>query len=370
MSHGKMLPIACLLALTLGTSLSVHASENSFTKAYSDYQAAVEKGDAANIEASAKAAYQLGEAQYAKDSVDLANLAMNWASAIEKQVAPYPFTENNLPKTAKANELYQLALANYKVHYGKEALELIDPLLGAAQTAVEAKDAKNDLLTAIAIAEKSDKKKLLADVKMAAFNRLSNTELYTKSVRSYAFDAYDIYKEILPENAIDRVKATYVVGAVEYAEKHDDKAIPLLLEVVKQFEALNFSHPYALSAHAYLVELYERQGKRDESTAHCIAIGKMRPWADAQEQQPIFRTAPDYPMSYAQRGKSGWVQLKFTVDENGFVKNPEILASKGGALFEKETLKMIDKWRYAPKFENGIAVEAQTTVQLDYTINR
>ncbi|MBP7665186.1 MAG: energy transducer TonB, partial [Shewanella sp.] len=299
-----------------------------------------------------------------------ANLAMNWAAAIEKQVAPYPFTENNLPKTAKANELYQLALANYKVHYGKEALELIDPLLGAAQTAVEAKDAKNDLLTAIAIAEKSDKNKLLADVKMAAFNRLSNTELYTKSVRSYAFDAYDIYKEILPENAIDRVKATYVVGAVEYAEKHDDKAIPLLLEVVKQFEALNFSHPYALSAHAYLVELYERQGKRDESTAHCIAIGKMRPWADAQEQQPIFRIVPDYPMSYVKQRKSGWVQLKFTVDENGFVKNPEILASKGGALFEKETLKMIDKWRYAPKFENGIAVEAQTTVQLDYTINR
>lgn len=370
MSHGKTLPIACLLALTLGTSLSVHASENSFTKAYSDYQAAVEKGDAAKIEASAKIAYQLGEAQYAKDSVDLANLALNWASAIEKQVAPYPFTEKNLPKTAKANELYQLALANYKVHYGKKALELIDPLLGAAQTAVEAKDAKEDFLTAIAIAEKSDKKKLIADVKMAAFNRLSHTQLYTNSVRRYAFDAYDIYKEILPENAIDRVKATYVVGAVEFVEKHDGKAEPLLLEVVKQFDALNFSHPYALSAHAYLVELYERQGKRDASTAHCIAIGKMRPWADTQEQQPIFRTLPDYPMSYAQRGKSGWVQLKFTIDEHGFVKNPEILASKGGALFEKESIETLDKWRYVPKFENGKAVEAQTSVQLDYTINR
>ncbi|MGL4712489.1 MAG: energy transducer TonB, partial [Shewanella sp.] len=100
MSHGKMLPIACLLALTLGTALSVHASENSFAKAYSDYQAAVEKGDTANIEVSAKIAYQLGEAQYAKGSVDLANLALNWASAIEKQVAPYPFAEKNLPKTA------------------------------------------------------------------------------------------------------------------------------------------------------------------------------------------------------------------------------------------------------------------------------
>ncbi|MCS6192470.1 energy transducer TonB [Shewanella baltica] len=370
MSHGKTLPIACLLALTLGTSLSVHASENSFAKAYSDYQAAVEKGDTANIEASAKAAYQLGEAQYAKDSIDLANLAINWAAAIEKQVAPYPFREKNLAQTAKANELYQLALANYNVHYGKEALELIDPLLGSAITESKAKVAKDYLQAAIDIAEKSDNKKLIADVKMAAFNRLSNTELYTKSIRNYAFDAYDIYKEILPENALDRVKATYVVGAVEYAEKHDDKAIPLLLEVVKQFDVLNYSHPYALSAHAYLVELYERQGKRDESTAHCIAIGKMRPWTDEQEQQPIFRINPKYPLPYAQQRKSGWVQLKFTVDEHGFVKNPEIIASKGGALFEKESIKTLDKWRYAPKFENGKAVEAQTSVQLDYTINR
>lgn len=368
MSHGKMLPIACLFALTLGSSLNVHASENSFAKAYSDYQAAVEKGDAANIEASAKNAYQLGEAQYAKDSVDLANLALNWASAIETQVAPNPFVEQNLSQTAKAHELYQLALANYKAHYGKEAIELIDPLLGAAQTAVEAKTAKSYLLDAIDLAEKSDKKKLIADVKMAAFNRLSNTELYTRSVRNYAFDAYDIYKEILPENAIDRVKATYIVGAVEFAEKHDKKAEPLLQEVVKQFEVLNYSHPYALSAHAYLVELYERQGKRDLATAHCIAIGSMQPWTDEQEQKPLFRQFPNYPMSYVQQRKSGWVQLKFTVDEQGFVKNPEIIASKGGALFEKESIETLNKWRYAPKFENGKAVAAQTSVQLDYTI--
>uniref|UniRef100_Q0HZC9 TonB family protein n=1 Tax=Shewanella sp. (strain MR-7) TaxID=60481 RepID=Q0HZC9_SHESR len=366
MLDGKILPLASLFALALSTSLPLNASENTFSQAYSDYQTALKQGDNAQIEASAKWAFELGETQYAKDSVDLANLAMNWAGAIEKQVAPYPFAEENLPKTAKANELYQLALTNYKVHYGKEALELIDPLLGAAQTAVEAKDAKNDLLDAITIAEKSDNKKLIADVKMAAFNRLSNTELYTRSVRNYAFEAYETYKDILPENALDRVKATYVVGTVEYAEKHDDKAIPLLLEVVKQFEALNYTHPYALSSHAYLVELYERQGKRDESTAHCIAIGKMRPWADMQEQQPLFRTEPKYPKSYLMQRKSGYVTLNFTVDEMGFVKNPEVLESKGGVLFEKSTLKMIEEWRYAPKFEHGKPVSAQTTVRIDY----
>ena len=242
-----------------------------------------------------------------------------------------------------------------------------------AQSPIEiydkAKEIRTDLKLAqtnLEIAEKNANKKLLANIKMAAFARLSNTELYTAKVRDYAFEAYETYKEILPENALDRVKATYVVGAVEYAEKHDDKAIPLLLEVVKQFDALNFSHPYALSAHAYLVELYERQGKRDESTAHCIAIGKMRPWADTQEQQPLFRTVPKYPKSYLMQRKSGYVTLNFTVDEMGFVKNPEVLESKGGVLFEKSTLKMIEEWRYAHIFEHGKPVAAQTTVRIDY----
>ncbi|QYK08688.1 energy transducer TonB [Shewanella mangrovisoli] len=366
MLDGKILPLASLFALALNTSLPLNASENTFSQAYSDYQTALKQGDDAQIEASAKRAFELGEAQYAKDSVDLANLAMNWAGALKTVAMPNLFEGDNAAKTAKAYELYQLALSNYKKHYGEHAAELIDPLLGAAETSPKLTVAKELFENAIEIAEKTANKKLLADVKIATFDRLTNTGLYTAQVRDYAFEAYETYKEILPENALDRVKATYVVGAVEYAEKHDDKAIPLLLEVVKQFEALKFSHPYALSAHAYLVELYERQGKREESTAHCIAIGKMRPWADTQEQQPLFRTTPKYPKSYLIQRKSGYVTLNFTVDEMGFVKNPEVLESKGGVLFEKSTLKMIEEWRYAPKFEHGKPVPAQTTVRIDY----
>ncbi|MEL4281304.1 MULTISPECIES: energy transducer TonB [Shewanella] len=366
MLDGKTLPLASLFALALSTSLPLNASENTFSQAYSDYQTALKQGDDAQIEASAKRAFELGEAQYAKDSVDLANLAMNWAGALKTVAMPNLFEGDNAAKTAKAYELYQLALSNYKKHYGEHAAELIDPLLGAAETSPKLTVAKELFENTIEIAEKTANKKLLADVKIATFDRLTNTGLYTAQVRDYAFEAYETYKEILPENALDRVKATYVVGAVEYAEKHDDKAIPLLLEVVKQFEALKFSHPYALSAHAYLVELYERQGKREESTAHCIAIGKMRPWADTQEQQPLFRTTPKYPKSYLIQRKSGYVTLNFTVDEMGFVKNPEVLESKGGVLFEKSTLKMIEEWRYAPKFEHGKPVPAQTTVRIDY----
>ena len=37
-------------------------------------------------------------------------------------------------------------------------------------------------------------------------------------------------------------------------------------------------------------------------------------------------------------------------------------------MFEKEALKAIEKWRYAPKFEDGRAVLAKTKVQLDFKI--
>lgn len=183
MLDGKILPLASLFALALSTSLPLNASENTFSQAYSDYQTALKQGDNAQIEASAKRAFELGEAQYAKDSVDLANLAMNWAGALKKVAMPNLFEGDNAAKTAKAYELYQLALSNYKKHYGEHAAELIDPLLGAAETSPKLTVAKELFENAIEIAEKTANKKLLADVKIATFDRLTNTGLYTAQVR-------------------------------------------------------------------------------------------------------------------------------------------------------------------------------------------
>lgn len=54
MLYGKILPLASLLALTLSTSLALNASENTFSQAYSDYQAALKQGNDTQVEASAK----------------------------------------------------------------------------------------------------------------------------------------------------------------------------------------------------------------------------------------------------------------------------------------------------------------------------
>ncbi|NMH65887.1 energy transducer TonB [Shewanella salipaludis] len=369
MLNGKFCTLACAVALGLSCSSASLASDSPFTRAYRDYQTSVQAGDVAEIESRAAAAYLLGQSIYAKDSLDLTNLALNWATALSGLSAQFPMTEDGKRHRSQAYRLYETALVVYVQHYGEQALELIDPLLGAGGSADEPKDAKRHLEHAIDIAERNDNSRLVADAKMAAFNTLSKTNLYTPKVRNYAFEAYDIYRQTLPENALVRVKATFIVGAIKFSQKQDNEAEALLLEVIKQFDVLDYTHPFALSAHAYLVELYERQDEREKSTRHCIAIGSMRPWSETQEQTPLFRVAPDYPMSYRKQHKNGWVQVDFTVDENGFVTNPVVIASQGGSLFERESLKTIKKWRYAPKFVDGKPSPAQTRTMLEYRID-
>ena len=66
------------------------------------------------------------------------------------------------------------------------------------------------------------------------------------------------------------------------------------------FDALGGpTHPFELSTHAFLIDALEKDGKSDEATKHCIAIGKMRPWDDNQEPRPLYRIEPKYPMNMA-----------------------------------------------------------------------
>lgn len=368
----KLFPKA-ILVVALSTSMLMASplSASEFSDAYKAYKAAVVAKNNADIEQYALQAYQLGKQKFAADSLDVAMLALNAGDASIQNMPANTYTEENKAKADALKEqafaLYKVALDNYKKEYGDDAVELIDPLMGLADSSSK-KDAREYLNDALDIAEDSENPMLLADTQKAYFEMLSNSQYYTRKVRDYMLDAYQTYQQLLPESSMKRVLAAYTVGSIEYAEKHYDKAETALLYVIEQFEALDFDHPYELAAHAKLVELYELQGESDKSTQHCIAIGSMQPWSPEQEQTPLYRVAPDYPISYVKRRKEGSTQISFTVDEMGFVVDPVIIDSKGGSAFNKTSLEALKKWRYAPKFVDGKAVAAKSRVQLDYTI--
>ena len=60
--------------------------------------------------------------------------------------------------------------------------------------------------------------------------------------------------------------------------------------------------------------------------------------------------------------------MTFDISASGFVENIQVIDSSS-PLFTKESIAALNKWRYAPKFENGQAVTAtDIKVQLDYKI--
>jgi len=93
----------------------------------------------------------------------------------------------------------------------------------------------------------------------------------------------------------------------------------------------------------------------------------MTPWQEDIKPQPLFRLPPKYPTKMARNRKEGWVLLSFDISAYGFVENIAVLESSHRG-FEEVSKEALERWRYAPKFEDGQAVKAEDMrVQLDYT---
>jgi TonB family protein len=74
---------------------------------------------------------------------------------------------------------------------------------------------------------------------------------------------------------------------------------------------------------------------------------------------PFIRQNPDYPARALQRGDEGWVQLEFDVTDLGTVENVRAVDSTD-EVFEPVAIAAVQRWRYVPKFENGLPVRASS----------
>ncbi|WP_050774317.1 hypothetical protein [Shewanella benthica] len=213
------------------TSLArVSNSTANFSASYSAYQQAVTDNNDADIFKYSAESYELGRKKFGDKSLDTANLALNYAAALELQDKSLGENAINEPRE-QAHQLYLTALAIYEVEYGDDGVDVLDPLLGAAITNSKLKLARSQLRQAVEIAADSERPLLLASVLMSAFNELKNTEYYDRRVRDYALNSFEIYQQELPPNALKRVEATYIVGMIWLAENRESKAIPLFEEV-------------------------------------------------------------------------------------------------------------------------------------------
>jgi len=199
-----------------------------------------------------------------------------------------------------------------------------------------------------------------------AFRTSRNVYLMSLSLsaRKYMTEARDVYAA-LPEPATMNVgMANFYLGKMEFTDRDYRNSSEYLESALAAFEGSgDANQALRLLTRALLVQTYEHRGLTEEATQHCVAIGRESQFSPDQDYEPLFRVAPMYPASMLRAGKTGQVDLEFTIDETGFVREPTIVARQVNGKdqsrrsdFDKAAKDAVERFRYAPRFEDGVAV--------------
>jgi len=97
---------------------------------------------------------------------------------------------------------------------------------------------------------------------------------------------------------------------------------------------------------------------------------------DVRDQQPVSISSlnrvkyvsPKYPRAAQRRNQSGWVDVVFTVSEEGTVKDLVVRDSEPGDLFIDAALKAVEQWEFEPIVEDGQVVEKRAGVRMMFAL--
>ncbi len=82
----------------------------------------------------------------------------------------------------------------------------------------------------------------------------------------------------------------------------------------------------------------------------------------------VTYVAPKYPRSAQRRNQSGWVDVVFTVATDGAVTNVDVRGSTPGDTFVAAAVKAVEKWKFEPVIENGVAVTKRAGVRMLFAL--
>ncbi len=274
-----------------------------------------------------------------------------------------------------AQEILKEALEVSEKIHGKDSAALVGILTHLADAESEAFSPGRQLkhykraLKIVATQHGKDSREY-ADLALKTGLSVSKYSISTAG-KKYVLEAQKTFASMGGEQSEKYGLATFHLAKLEYSRGHYDKAAEYGLAALPAFAGEEEDQiDYQLYARALLVKAYEARGESDRATEHCIAIGKISKLRPKQEYLPLFRMAPRYPMELLTNGIEGHVDLSFTIDKNGFVRQAQVTDKKttrGGRraslsrqkdrALEQAALTAVERFRYAPMFVDGKAVE-------------
>ena len=104
-----------------------------------------------------------------------------------------------------------------------------------------------------------------------------------------------------------------------------------------------------------MIKAYENLNESDSATSHCLAIGATRRLSQDENLRPVFQ-APVWEIS--QRSFGDPIRVRFTVDKEGYVVDPQVPEEIAQTDLRDALIASIMRFRFAPRFEDGEAVES------------
>lgn len=360
------------LALLLSAALSAPALADDFSDVYKQFHQAVEAGDLKAAVSLSQQAWKLGEEKFGKDSENAIRLQHSYANMlVESQ------------QFEQAQTIFEQLPERYEDLYGENSkdtfmmyVEILDAAKNLSIAGIDVWDFQSRLSRFLVNHAENvefgseENKAQTFHLVSTILGKVGIQERSAFKTEKFLENALALNIQLFGEDSKNAVELRLILSQMQVARGHRSDAITNLELVINQFDSGQpYTHPYVLLSHARLVELYELSGESEKATEHCQAIGQMTPWDDDQKPQPIYRRDPQYPVKYAMGKKNGVVKLSFTIDKQGFVKDIEFIDVQGGNEFGEKARDALAKWRYAPKFVNGEAVEAENNrVQLDFKV--
>ena len=83
---------------------------------------------------------------------------------------------------------------------------------------------------------------------------------------------------------------------------------------------------------------------------------------------PLVRISPRYPREALLAGKTGFVTIRLTVDEEGKVIDAIISESRPPRIFDRAALQAVLRWKFKPRVIDGVAVQQVGSTTIEFNL--
>ncbi|WP_406828388.1 energy transducer TonB [Microbulbifer sp. ARAS458-1] len=330
------------------------ASGSELSALYAKYTQALESGDRSNTANAARAVYEFASENLPESSKSRVAASLNYGRSLLA-----------LEQHHVADGVIHKALVLSRGIYEENAIEHVDALMLLAQARAgnvgnSSRSRYRDFIDeALEIVEKnSGKHSFFYANTLLEGGRIGVDNAVDRYADRYLQAAYTAFRGPLSAHELERFLSGFYMGKYLLLRNRYQEAEAYLSEAVALADSSSKrDSQLELTARAFLVRVYEQMGLSEKSAEQCRLIGQATPFSADQEAKPLFSARLDYPRSALQRGAEGYAIAEFTITDTGVADDIRIVETKGSQGFGRSAEEYIERLRFAPRFENGEAVD-------------